>query len=108
MSATESLRKDHALIEKMINALKTISLLLKNGKQIPDIILIHAIDFAINFTYTSQHRKEEESLFPALEKKGMPREGGPITRMLYKREIIKNLQSPLLIQLNLYRFRKTF
>ena len=36
MSATESLRRDHALIEKMISALKTISLLLKNGKQIPD------------------------------------------------------------------------
>ena len=68
MSATESLRRDHALIEKMINALKTISLLQKNGKQIPDIILNQANDFAINFTYTSQHGKEEESLFPALEK----------------------------------------
>jgi hemerythrin-like domain-containing protein len=69
MSATESLRKDHALIEKMINALKTISLLLKNGKQIREIILNQAIDFAINFTNTCQHGKEKESLFPTLEKK---------------------------------------
>jgi hemerythrin-like domain-containing protein len=69
MSATESLRKDHALIEEMINTLKTISLLLKNGKQIPDIILNQAIDFAIIFTYASQHGKEEESLFPALKKR---------------------------------------
>jgi hemerythrin-like domain-containing protein len=60
MSATESLKKDHALIEKMINELKIISSLLKNGKQIPDIILNQAIDFAINFIYTSQHGKEEE------------------------------------------------
>jgi hemerythrin-like domain-containing protein len=57
MSATESLRKDHAIIEKMINALKTISLLLKNGKQIPDIILNQAIDFAINFTNFCHHLK---------------------------------------------------
>jgi hemerythrin-like domain-containing protein len=69
MSATELLRRDHALIEKMLNALKTISLLLKNGKQINDSILNQAIDFSINFTNTCHHGKEEESLFPTLEKK---------------------------------------
>ncbi len=69
MSATESLRRDHTLIEKMLNALKTISLLLKNGKRIPDSILNQAIDFSINFTNTCHHGKEEESLFPTLEKK---------------------------------------
>ncbi|WP_458721611.1 hypothetical protein [Candidatus Nitrosocosmicus sp. R] len=57
MSATESLRRDHALIEKMINALKTVSLLLNNGKQIPESILKQAIDFAINFTNTCHHGK---------------------------------------------------
>src|SRR6476659_3075609 len=96
MSATESLRRDHALIEKMINALKTISLLLKNGKQILDSILNQAIDFSINFTNTCHHGKEEESLFPTLEKKGMPREGGPIARMLYEHQIIKNLAESIL------------
>jgi hemerythrin-like domain-containing protein len=80
MSATESLRRDHTLIEKMLNALKTISLLLKNGKRIPDSILNQAIDFSINFTNTCHHGKEEESLFPTLEKRGMPREGGPIAK----------------------------
>jgi hemerythrin-like domain-containing protein len=59
MSATESLRRDHALFEKMINALKTISLLLKNGKQIPNSILNQVLDFAINFTNTCHHGKEE-------------------------------------------------
>jgi hemerythrin-like domain-containing protein len=69
MSATESLRRDHALIDKMINALKTLSLLLNNGKRIPESILNQAIDFAINFTNTCHHGKEEESLFPTLIKK---------------------------------------
>lgn len=91
MTPTESLRKDHVLIEKMLNSLKTISSLLNEGKQIPEIILNQAIDFSINFTNTCHHGKEEESLFPNLEKNGMPKEGGPIARMLYEHEITKNL-----------------
>ena len=102
MSATESLRRDHALIEKMISALKTISLLLKNGKQIPDSILNQAIDFSINFTNTCHHGKEEESLFPTLEKKGMPREGGPIARMLYEHEITKELANSIVSSTKIY------
>jgi len=39
MPPTESLRKDHVLIEKMLNALKTISSLLNKDKQIPKSIL---------------------------------------------------------------------
>jgi hemerythrin-like domain-containing protein len=102
VSATESLRRDHALIEKMINALKTISVLLKDGKQIPESILNQAIDFAINFTNTSHHGKEEESLFPTLEKKGMPREGGPIARMLYEHEITKGLANSIVNSTKIY------
>ena len=102
MSATESLRRDHILIEKMINALKTISVLLKNGKQIPESILNQAIDFAINFTNTCHHGKEEESLFPTLEKNGMHREGGPIARMLYEHEITKELANSIVNSTKIY------
>ena len=102
MSPTESLKKDHALIEKMINALQTISSLLNNGKQIPESILNQAIDFSINFTNTCHHGKEEESLFPTLENKGMPREGGPIARMLYEHEITKNLAESIVKSTNTY------
>ena len=96
MLPTESLRKDHVLIEKMINALQTISSLLNNGKQIPESILNQAIDFSINFTNTCHHGKEEESLFPTLENKGMPRECGPIARMLYEHQITKNLAESII------------
>jgi hemerythrin-like domain-containing protein len=95
MSSTESLRKDHALIEKMIESLKTISSLLNNGKQIPESILDQAIDFSLNFTNACHHGKEEESLFPTLEKKGMPREGGPIARMLYEHEVTNSLSDKI-------------
>ena len=96
MTATESLRKDHLLIEKMINSLKTISSLLKDKKQIPESILNNAIDFSINFTNVCHHGKEEESLFPSLEKNGMPKEGGPIARMLYEHEITKDLANSII------------
>ncbi len=56
----------------------------------------------IHFTETfaePHHQKEEKVLFPALEKKGMPREGGPIGMMLSehetKREHIKELKEAL-------------
>lgn len=97
MTPTESLRKDHALIEKMIFALQTISSLLNSGKQIPESILNQAIDFSINFTNTCHHGKEEEFLFPTLENKGMPREGGPIARMLYEHQITKTLAESIII-----------
>src|SRR3954449_7918026 len=45
---------------------------------------------------TCHHGKEEESLFPTLENKGMPREGGPIARMLYEHQITKNLAESII------------
>jgi hemerythrin-like domain-containing protein len=80
----------------MINALQTISSLLNNGKQIPESILNQAIGFSINFTNTCHHGKEEKSLFPTLENKGMSREGGPIARMLYEHQITKNLAESII------------
>lgn len=89
--STESLRNDHFLIEKMMRALCVTADLLKAGKSIPAPFLEQAIDFTRNFTNVCHHGKEEDSLFPALEKSGMPREGGPIARMLFEHEITKQL-----------------
>lgn len=90
-SSTESLRNDHFLIEKMMRALNTTAELLKAGKSIPAPFLEQAIDFTKNFTNVCHHGKEEDTLFPTLEKGGMPRQGGPIARMLFEHEITKQL-----------------
>lgn len=89
--STESLRNDHFLIEKMMRALNVTADLLKAGKSIPAPFLEQAMDFTKNFTNVCHHGKEEDSLFPALEKGGMPRDGGPIARMLFEHEITKQL-----------------
>lgn len=93
--STESLRKDHNLIEKMLKALNTTAEMLAQGKSIPAPILDQVIDFTKNFVDVCHHGKEEGTLFPALEKSGMPREGGPIARMLFEHEVTKQLAAKL-------------
>ena len=94
--STASLRKDHDLIEKVIKAMEATIQLLNDGKKIPESILLPVIDFSKNFTDVCHHSKEENSLFPALEQAGMPRNMGPIAMMLMdherSREIGKNME----------------
>ena len=80
--STESLRRDHELIEKVIKAMQSTIELLNDKKQIPESILLPVIDFSKNFTDVCHHTKEEKSLFPALEEAGMPTTMGPIAMML--------------------------
>ena len=87
--STESLQKDHKLIEKVLQALDTTIKLLKEGKQIPEQILLPTIDFTQNFTDICHHGKEEEVLFPALEKAGMPSHMGPIRMMIVEHQRTK-------------------
>lgn len=89
--STVSLKKDHALIEKVLKSMWATIPLLKSGTSIPEPILQQVLDFTINFTDVCHHGKEEDSLFPELEKKGMPRNAGPIAVMLMEHEITRKL-----------------
>ena len=77
------------LIEKVLQALDATIKLLKDGKHIPEQILLPTIDFTQNFTDVCHHGKEEEAFFPALEKAGMPTHMGPIRMMLIDHERTK-------------------
>ena len=93
--STESLRKDHKLIEKVLQALDATIKLLKDGKQIPEDILLPTIDFTQNFTDICHHGKEEEALFPALEKAGMPSHMGPIRMMIIDHQRTKTISKKI-------------
>ncbi len=84
--STTSLRRDHELIEKVIKAMESTVQLLNNNTSIPESILLPVIDFTKNFTDVCHHSKEEKSLFPALEKAGLPSNMGPIAMMLMDHE----------------------
>jgi hemerythrin-like domain-containing protein len=89
--STVSLKKDHDLIEKVLRAMWATIPLLKSGKTIPEPIISQVIDFTKNFTDVCHHGKEETSLFPQLEKKGMPKESGPIAVMLMEHNVTRKL-----------------
>ena len=88
---TGPLRKDHELIEKAISAMQVTVSLLKDGKKIPESILMPTIDFAQNFTSVCHHGKEEDALFPALGKVGVPTNMGPIRKMIMEHETTKKI-----------------
>ena len=88
---TAHLRKDHDLIEKVISAMQITVGLLKDGKKVPESILLPTIDFAKNFTNVCHHSKEEETLFPALGQMGMPTNMGPIRMMIMEHETTKKI-----------------
>jgi hemerythrin-like domain-containing protein len=67
VSSTESLRRDHNLIEKMLRALTVTAEMLKDGKSVPAPIVNQSLEFTKNFMLVCHHSKEEETLFPTLE-----------------------------------------
>lgn len=82
MNATNVLRDEHAGIERMLNVLEIAARRVQRGEQVPPELFRDATDFFRNFADGCHHAKEEEHLFPALEERGVPREGGPLGVML--------------------------
>ena len=100
--STSSLRRDHDLIEKVINAMEVTTQLLKENKKIPKLAITQVIDFTKNFTDVCHHSKEENSLFPALEQAGMPRNMGPIAVMLMEHEVSRKIAKRMEDSANTY------
>ncbi len=82
-TATEVLKSEHRVIEKVLDALEKLA---KTAESSLLADWTKAIDFARNFADKCHHLKEENLLFPALEERGIPREGGPIGMMLAEHE----------------------
>ncbi len=86
MVATEALKKDHRLIEKMLDILQKTAKKLDQGGDAPAEALKNVSVFIKTFADNYHHGKEEELLFKAMEEKGFPREGGPIGVMLIEHD----------------------
>lgn len=82
MKATDMLREEHRLIERLLNALEATAQKLEQGHEVPADLFLEAVDFNLAFTDGRHHRKEENALFPALVAHGMPERTGPIAAML--------------------------
>ena len=99
MNATEQLRAEHEGILTMLEILEKISRQMTAGKAANLDHLEKIIEFLSVFADQCHHGKEEGILFPALERKGFAREGGPIGVMLsehdHGRQHIRSMRKAL-------------
>ncbi len=86
MFATAVLRSEHDVILKMLDATDEVGRRLLSGEKVAAEILSELLAFFRLFADRCHHGKEEDLLFPLLEKKGIPRGGGPIGVMLFEHE----------------------
>lgn len=98
-SAVEPLKEDHRVIGRVLEALEAIAGGITRGDEVPVDLLRSSVIFSQTFVDRCHHGKEELCLFPCLERRGIPKEGGPIGMMLYEhqigREYVNRIQGAL-------------
>lgn len=90
----EELYENHKEILKSLDAL---------SEAVRDVVSQDGVRIFLDFTNRfaePHHHKEEEVLFPKLEEKGIPNEGGPIGMMLLEHEMKRGYVKNLLEALN--------
>jgi len=75
-SATEALKEEHRVIERMLRILTVACEKLEGGEEVSPEVFRRAVDFIRMFADRCHHGKEEDTLFPQIEKR-VPKEGGP-------------------------------
>src|SRR3989304_1422677 len=85
-TATGVLRQEHDAILRMLEVAEAVARQLDRGENVPADTLAGLLEFFRLFADRCHHGKEEDLLFPLLEKKGLPRAGGPLGGMLGEHE----------------------
>ena len=83
---TQALVNEHILILRMISLLERNAPRTANGSYSNWKFYLDGVDFIRNFADRFHHAKEEDVLFEALVKNGMPREHSPIAAMLMEHD----------------------
>ncbi len=86
MKATRELKDEHGGIKVMLAILGKVCDRIEAGKDVDPEHVGEILEFLKVFVDKCHHAKEEDHLFPALEKAGVPREGGPVGMMLLEHE----------------------
>ena len=86
MKPTDILSDEHRVIEQVLECLGKIVESSEARGTLEKKPAQDAVSFLHNFADKCHHAKEETHLFPAMEAKGFPREGGPTGVMIYEHE----------------------
>ncbi len=90
-SPSRVLVDEHATIEKVLDVLEKLTQQIRSGGSFPRETLGRCVEFFRLFADACHHAKEEDLLFPVLEQRGIPRDGGPIGVMLYEHQLAREL-----------------
>lgn len=90
MKATEILKSEHRNIERVLDALGT-ALARARKSEFDAELFARALEFLVEYADRRHHAKEEERLFPALHRRGVPYEGGPLHCMLEEHQYGRGL-----------------
>lgn len=99
------LKHEHRVIERAMRALDGVCMRLEGGNKVPAPVLLELADFIATFADRYHHGKEETLLFPALERRGITRDGGPLGVMEYEHQVERELIADLQQAIDLYRER---
>lgn len=102
MTVTGELVREHQVIERVLQALERCVRQAEATGQVPVAKLRGIVTFSRSFIDRCHHGKEEQCLFPCLERLGVPREGGPIGVMLQEHEMGRRLVTQIAAALDGY------
>ena len=88
---SEVLRTEHRVIVRVLEVLRHLVDRSRRGEGLEVDGLKQCVVFFRLFADACHHVKEEDLLFPVLESRGIPREGGPIGVMLHEHTIARRL-----------------
>lgn len=86
MQPTDILKEEHRVIEQVLACLEKMAEQCAAGKDLDVSSAEEALDFFRIFADTCHHGKEEDILFPLMERKGFSRDEGPTGVMRHEHE----------------------
>ncbi len=86
MEATRRLRDEHQVILKVLDCFEIALRAARESQTVTRAVFEPFVEFFRGFADRCHHCKEEDCLFPCMESKGVPCEGGPIAVMLYEHQ----------------------
>ncbi len=97
------LKNEHQIILRVIAVLNKLVTLSESEDQFETDALSQCVVFFKLFADACHHAKEEDLLFPLLEARGIPRDGGPIGVMLHEHNIARQLTAQMADAINIVR-----
>ena len=87
MSPTEMLENEHRYIQKVVAAAATLADRLAEGFDLGIDMVQSIVEFMRIYADKCHHGKEEDLLFPALERKGVPMRGCPVEALMREHQM---------------------